>query len=245
MSSHIFREWKDNTCGWRLRANKQLDNSIEISVVSIPLMRHWPLAQLPPTYTSTIPRDLLRMQHNLRRLSIGLLFISMEQPATTSTLWWPTITPPAFRIFPGWYLLSRPQTLPHTLIYTRSRDRPVPEDFIYVQQSRTLLFAHVCTIRVSTTIELNGYWIEAGQHWVQIDSPTDDRISQNTRYGTRYHYVNLWTTCYEDQKNNILFYACFCSYIASKLPTPSCASPAILFSPNLARYTFLQYPSYL
>lgn len=54
--------------------------------------------------------------------------------------------------------------------------------------------------------EFNINRIESWQHQVQISSPTEARIAENTPYGTRYHQVNLQTkscTCYEYQKNDI------------------------------------------
>jgi len=52
----------------------------------------------------------------------------------------------------------------------------------------------------------NANRIEPRQYQVQIASPIEDRIVENTPYGTRYHQVNLQTkscTCYEYQNNDI------------------------------------------
>jgi len=54
----------------------------------------------------------------------------------------------------------------------------------------------------------NGHRIEARQHQVQIASPTEARIAENTAYGTRYHPVHVqakFCTCYDYryQRNDI------------------------------------------
>jgi len=54
--------------------------------------------------------------------------------------------------------------------------------------------------------KFHAHRIEAHQHQVQIASPTEGRIAENTPYGTRYHQVNLQTkscTCYKYQQNDI------------------------------------------
>jgi len=54
--------------------------------------------------------------------------------------------------------------------------------------------------------KFHAHRIEARQHQVQITSPTEGRIAENTPYSTRYHQVNLQTkscTCYKYQQNDI------------------------------------------